>query len=42
MGKKLLVFLMILSLLGSCVSALADDAKTREGISTWWREANIT
>lgn len=28
MGKKLLVFLMILSLLGSCVSALADDAKT--------------
>ena len=28
MGKKILVFLMILSLLGSCVSALADDAKT--------------
>ena len=28
MGKKLLVFLMILSLLGSCVSALADEAKT--------------
>ena len=25
MGKKLLVFLMILSLLGSCVSVLADD-----------------
>ena len=28
MGKKLLVFLMILSLLGSCVSVLADDAVT--------------
>ena len=28
MGKKLLVFLMILSLLGGCVSALAVDAKT--------------
>ena len=28
MGKKLLVFLMILSLLGGCVSALAEDSKT--------------
>ena len=27
MGKKLLVFLMILSLLGSCVSALADEVE---------------
>lgn len=28
MGKKILAFLMILSLLGGCVSALADESKT--------------
>ena len=28
MGKKILAFLMILSLLVGCVSALADESKT--------------